>query len=48
MNGDRPRGSRHPDWPEMIYLLDYGYLDCTHAEDGGEVDVWLDRLTQRR
>jgi len=37
---DRPRGSRHPRFPEIIYPLDYGYLEGTSAVDGGGVDVW--------
>ena len=37
---DRPRGSRHPRFPDRVYPLDYGYLDGTTATDGGGVDVW--------
>ncbi len=28
---DRPKGSAHPRYPEMIYPLDYGYLENTSA-----------------
>jgi inorganic pyrophosphatase len=38
---DRPRGSRHPRYPEFVYPLDYGYLEGTSSSDGGGVDVWL-------
>jgi len=38
---DRPRGSAHPRYPEMIYPLDYGYLDGTRSDDGDGIDVWL-------
>jgi inorganic pyrophosphatase len=38
---DRLRGTRHPNHPEMIYPLDYGYLKGTSAGDGAEIDVWL-------
>ncbi len=38
---DRPKGSAHPRYPEMIYPLDYGYLDGTTAGDGAGIDVWL-------
>lgn len=38
---DRPRGSRHPRYPEMIYPSDYGYLAGTSAGDGAGVDVWV-------
>jgi len=38
---DRPGSSQHPRYPEIIYPLDYGYLEGTGAVDGGGVDVWL-------
>ena len=38
---DRPRGSRHPRYPELIYPLDYGYLEGTLAQDGGGMDLFL-------
>lgn len=38
---DRPRGSRHPRFPEIVYALDYGYLGGTTSADGEGVDVWL-------
>lgn len=44
---DRPRGSRHPRMPEMIYPLDYGYLTGTTAGDGDGIDVWLGSLPGR-
>ncbi len=37
---DRPRGSAHPRYPEMVYPLDYGYLEGTTTVDGGGIDVW--------
>ena len=37
---DRPKGSAHPRFPEMIYPLDYGYLQGTTAMDGGGIDLW--------
>jgi inorganic pyrophosphatase len=37
---DRPRGSRHPRYPEIVYPLDYGYLKGTSGGDGNEIDVW--------
>lgn len=41
---DRPRGSAHPRYPELIYPLDYGYLENTSAGDGDGIDVWLGSL----
>lgn len=38
---DRPRGSHHPRFPEIVYTLDYGYLDGTTSAGGEGVDVWL-------
>ena len=37
---DRPKGSRHPKYPDCIYPLDYGYLENTSSMDGGGIDVW--------
>ena len=44
---DRPRGSRHPRLPGMVYPLDYGYLAGTTAGDGDGIDVWLGSLPDR-
>lgn len=38
---DRPKGSSHPRFPEMVYPLDYGYLENTASMDGEGVDVWV-------
>ena len=38
---DRPKGSRHPKMNEIIYPMDYGYLDGTGAIDGGGIDIWI-------
>lgn len=38
---DRPAGSVHPRFPDVIYPLDYGYLDDTHAVDGAAIDIWV-------
>jgi inorganic pyrophosphatase len=38
---DRPRGSSHPRYPDVIYPLDYGYLEHTTSGDGGGIDIWL-------
>ncbi len=37
---DRPKGSRHPKYPDYVYPLDYGYLENTTSMDGGGIDVW--------
>ena len=38
---DRPKGKPHPRYPELIYPLDYGYLEGTSAGDGDGIDVWF-------
>ena len=38
---DRPRGSRHPDHPSIIYPIDYGYVNETLGTDGHELDVFV-------
>lgn len=45
---DRPRGSAHPAFPDLIYPLDYGYLAGTQSMDGGGIDLWLGSLPERR
>lgn len=45
---DRPRGASHPAFPELIYPLDYGYLDGTTTLDGGGIDVWLGSQPDRK
>lgn len=37
---DRPKGSCHPKYPQILYPLDYGYLKNTSGGDGNEIDVW--------
>ena len=44
---DRPKGSRHPRFSEIVYQLDYGYLEGTSSNDGEGVDVWLGSDVER-
>ena len=41
---DRPKGGAHPRYPDLIYPLDYGYLENTAAGDGDGIDVWIGSL----
>lgn len=41
---DRPKASPHPGYPEVIYLLDYGYLEGTLSAEGDGTDAWLGSL----
>ncbi|MGY2894508.1 inorganic pyrophosphatase [Deinococcus sp. UYEF24] len=38
---DRPKGSAHPRFPEIIYPLDDGFLEGTTSGDGQGIDMWL-------
>lgn len=38
---DRPYRTAHPDYPDIIYPLDYGYVNGTTSTDGDEVDVFV-------
>ena len=38
---DRPKDRPHPRYPDLIYPLDYGYLEGTTAGDGNGIDVWI-------
>ena len=38
---DRPLGSSHPDYPEHIYPINYGYVKGIIAPDGEEQDVYI-------
>ena len=40
-NIDRPIGSRHPRHPDMIYPINYGYVEGIIAGDGEEQDVYV-------
>lgn len=38
---DRPKGSVHPRFSDIVYQLNYGYLDGVSSTDGEGLDVWL-------
>ncbi len=38
---DRPLGSRHPDYPDLVYQVNYGFLPGTKAADGEEIDAYV-------
>lgn len=44
MNGitiERPAGTAHPRYADIIYPIDYGYVNGTLANDGEEVDIFV-------
>ena len=38
---DRPLGSYHPEYPDMYYPVNYGYIKGIMAPDGEEQDVYI-------
>ena len=38
---DRPLGCHHPRKPDLIYPINYGFVDGVYAEDGSEQDIYL-------
>ncbi len=38
---DRPLGSSHPDYPDMVYPVNYGYIEGLTATDGEEQDAYI-------
>lgn len=41
---DRPRNSSHPRFPNIIYPVDYGYIESTKSMDGDGIDIWRGTL----
>lgn len=38
---DRPLGSVHPKYPNLVYPINYGYIPGVFGGDGEELDVYL-------
>ena len=38
---DRPIGTSHPDYADMVYPVNYGYIPGTTAPDGHAIDVYV-------
>ena len=38
---DRPIGSTHPEHPDMVYPVNYGYVEGVAAPDGEEQDAYI-------
>jgi inorganic pyrophosphatase len=41
---DRPKGTSHPKYNDMVYEFDYGYIKNTKTVDGGGIDVFKGTL----
>ena len=44
---DRPLGSTHPRWPDLVYPINYGHVPDTVASDGEEIDAYVFGVTRR-
>ena len=38
---DRPLGSHHPNYEDLVYPVNYGYVEGTIAPDGEEQDAYI-------
>jgi inorganic pyrophosphatase len=38
---DRPKGTAHPHFPDLIYPINYGYINGTRSQDGKEIDAFI-------
>lgn len=38
---DRPKGTKHPKYPDFIYRVNYGYLKDITSMDGAGIDIWV-------
>ncbi len=38
---DRPCGTRHPKYPDLVYPINYGYVKGIIAGDGEEQDAYI-------
>jgi inorganic pyrophosphatase len=45
---DRPKGTPHPKYPDLIFPLDYGYLKNTTGGDGDGIDIWMGTASHRK
>lgn len=43
---DRPLGSRHPKYKDLIYPINYGYVEEIIGGDGEEQDAYILKETQ--
>ena len=45
---DRPKNSAHPKFPDLIYEVDYGYIENTFSMDGEGIDIWRGSLPKQQ
>ena len=44
---DRPKGTAHPKYGNIIYNVDYGYLQNTTSMDNGGIDIYVGSLQEK-
>ena len=44
---DRPYQSIHPDYPSIVYPINYGYINNTMGSDQEEVDIFIGTATNK-
>ena len=44
---DRPYRTVHPSYPEIVYPINYGYINHTVGSDGEEVDLFIGTATNK-
>ena len=45
---DRPKGTNHPKYNNMVYPLDYGYIEHTVSMDNNGIDIWVGSQTNKK
>jgi inorganic pyrophosphatase len=38
---DRPKGTKHPKYNDMVYVVDYGYIKNTQSMDKEGIDIFI-------
>jgi inorganic pyrophosphatase len=38
---DRPKGTKHPKYPDFVYVVDYGFINNTRSMDNNDIDVFV-------
>ncbi|MBX2819391.1 MAG: hypothetical protein KTR29_06900 [Rhodothermaceae bacterium] len=44
---DRPYQSIHPDYPAIVYPINYGYINNTLGSDQEEIDIFIGTATNK-
>ena len=44
---DRPKGTKHPKYENMVYIADYGYVKNTTFMDNSGIDIFLGTLPSK-